>query len=480
MKNYLGHFQKLHFVLLICVAGVCSVASASTEDDALTVAISEFTMQGGTADQSWIATSSAEALTNKIAGQKSIRIVERQYLSKIIDELKLQASGLVDENTAVEVGNLVGVKYFIYGSVSIANDALVLRTRTVDVKTTQVISSAEATGALSDIFKIQNELAQKVSMDLSFGTITISENDPSRIENLPFSVASKLEKLKKLAAPLPFFYLDPARKRKSAEYMLAINICDDLIEKYPKLEQAHYYRGLFSIHSEDFTTADDESKTAKQLNPDDVEAFLLRGFCFFVSEKYTEAGQVLNYASTKFPFDSRVWYALAKLDMKQNNTIGAMECFINSMNTGPYLPQAEDNFRSLVTSNQFYAGQFSAEMYFDIATMYKTLYGAGKVINANTNSLAVKTAASAPGFAISYYIMGLYETAQGNRQAAQNDLYKAIQQKPLFSEAHRALGIVCLEMGQCGQGRQHIAIYTQTNNAISDFSELQNKMNRCR
>ncbi len=478
--NTLIRLLTLRFSLLTCLVLLSTTTKAAADDQALTVAITEFTTQGGTADQNWIATSCAEALTNKIAGQRNIKIVERQYLGKIIEELKLQASGLVDENTAVELGNLVGVKYFIYGSVSIASDALVLRSRTVDVKTAQIVSVSEASGVLSDIFRLQNELAQKVSTDLSFGTITISENDPARIESLPFSVASKLEKLKKMAATLPFFFLDPARKRRSAEYMLAINLCDDLIEKYPKLEAAHYYKALFSIHAEDFSTGDAESKSAKQLNPDDADAFLLRGFYFYITEKYTEATQVLSYATTKFPNDSRTWYALAKLNLKQNNSIGAMECFINAINNGPYLPLADDNFRSLVTSTTFSAGQFSSGVYYDIASMYKTLYGARRVIDGSTYQLASKTAMAMPSFAISYYIKGIYESAQGNNQQAETNLYHAIEQKPLFAEAHRALGLVYLRTGKCNLGRQHITIYTQTDNAITDFQELQNKMNQCR
>ena len=51
-------------------------------------------------------------------GPDKIRIMERKQLEHILAEQKLGASGLVDEDTAVKMGKLIGVKYMITGKIT--------------------------------------------------------------------------------------------------------------------------------------------------------------------------------------------------------------------------------------------------------------------------------------------------------------------------------------------------------------------------
>ncbi|MCJ7766500.1 MAG: CsgG/HfaB family protein, partial [Thiovulaceae bacterium] len=60
------------------------------------------------------------AISNQRIGDKPyFRVINRTDLSKIIDEQKRQNSGLMDESTAVEVGNLLGAQAIISGSVNV-------------------------------------------------------------------------------------------------------------------------------------------------------------------------------------------------------------------------------------------------------------------------------------------------------------------------------------------------------------------------
>lgn len=471
--------KRPFFILIVLILCNYGIVFSGNAEPPLTVAVSSFSTNGGSSDQQWIGNSCIEAITAKLSGQKNVKIVERQYLSKIIDEIKLQASGLVDENTAVEAGNLVAVKYFIFGSATISESNLMLRVKIVDVATTQVKASSEVNGALNEIFKLQNELAQKISNGLALGDVAFESNDAGNQSNVTFATASKLEKIKKLADLLPFFNLDPARKRKTSEYLLAMNMCDDLIEKFPSLQKAHYYKGLFSIQSEDFAISEVESKEAKNLNKEDPEAYLLRAFHFYATEKYYEAKQVLSYAGTKFPYDSRIWFALAKVNLGENNNVAAIENLINSLNNSPYLEIAETNLRSLVGNNSLSPGQFSNLTYYNIVTLYRVMYGMGISLNTQTYNLAKETSQLAPNFAVPYYLMGLFEKSQGNSSSAETNFYYAIKLKPTFAEAHRDLGSLMLSSGKCRVGKNHLTLYLQSSNAISDYDELQTKIKKC-
>ena len=53
----------------------------------------------------------------RVYNEAYFTVVSRSELNKILDEQKLQYSGLVDKNTAVKIGNLIGVQGIISGNV---------------------------------------------------------------------------------------------------------------------------------------------------------------------------------------------------------------------------------------------------------------------------------------------------------------------------------------------------------------------------
>jgi len=60
----------------------------------------------------------ADLFTRALVGSRSLSILEREQIGAIINELELGVSGLVDINTAIQVGRLHGLQYMILGSVT--------------------------------------------------------------------------------------------------------------------------------------------------------------------------------------------------------------------------------------------------------------------------------------------------------------------------------------------------------------------------
>ncbi len=63
----------------------------------------------------------AEAVVTEVAQIGGMKIYTRRDLQKVMQEQKFQMSGLVDPNTAVQIGKLAGVKYLITGAVNNVN-----------------------------------------------------------------------------------------------------------------------------------------------------------------------------------------------------------------------------------------------------------------------------------------------------------------------------------------------------------------------
>lgn len=60
----------------------------------------------------------SDMLTNELASTKKFSLVERKEIDKVISEMKLNQSGLVDESTVGKLGRIKGAQYLIMATVS--------------------------------------------------------------------------------------------------------------------------------------------------------------------------------------------------------------------------------------------------------------------------------------------------------------------------------------------------------------------------
>jgi tetratricopeptide (TPR) repeat protein len=84
-------------------------------------------------------------------------VVERKYIMKVAEEQKLQMSGLIDTNTAVQFGKLIGAKTVVLGSITKIGKTYTLNVRFVSVETGEVVKakplSCESEDELPELIK---------------------------------------------------------------------------------------------------------------------------------------------------------------------------------------------------------------------------------------------------------------------------------------------------------------------------------------
>lgn len=102
----------------------------------------------------------ADILTVRLSIDDSIRMVERAKLGKIIEEQKLKLVGVVDQDSAVKVGKLLGARILIMGKGFLMDKKLVIVTKIVGVETGQVVGGirqVELSGQLSTAIMLLSE-----------------------------------------------------------------------------------------------------------------------------------------------------------------------------------------------------------------------------------------------------------------------------------------------------------------------------------
>lgn len=86
-----------------------------------------------------------ERLTTLLAQNKHITLIERGLMKKVMEELKLQSSGAMDEETVKTLGKMLGADAVVTGTLNDLNDGLTeVNARIVETETGKIICAASA------------------------------------------------------------------------------------------------------------------------------------------------------------------------------------------------------------------------------------------------------------------------------------------------------------------------------------------------
>lgn len=80
-----------------------------------------------------------ERVATAISALEGVRLVDRTYLDRVLEEQRLSASGLVNPATAIQVGKLMGAAAILTGSVTDLGENLEVHTRITATETSEVL-----------------------------------------------------------------------------------------------------------------------------------------------------------------------------------------------------------------------------------------------------------------------------------------------------------------------------------------------------
>jgi curli biogenesis system outer membrane secretion channel CsgG len=126
----------LHAVIL---AAGAFVVPAAAQEAKQRVAIFDFETVGFKSD---VGKSITEIFRVAMINTGKYRVVERETLDKVLREQNLQVgSAIIDENSAVKIGKILGAEYIIIGNVVKLGETYTINTRMVDVQTAESVSA---------------------------------------------------------------------------------------------------------------------------------------------------------------------------------------------------------------------------------------------------------------------------------------------------------------------------------------------------
>lgn len=186
-RSNLKNFLKQAFVFFACLFIFSSASPAQTQKR---VAILAFKNLSGDAALDYIGSGFGETLTTKLANVKELELYERMQIIKLLEEQKMQISGYVEPDKAVEVGKMLGVQWTVIGSFMKVGDNLKADTRLVNVETGKIDAASDVKGKYGDIFTLMEELALKLAQNLN---APVTPEEKTQIARKPAESSSAYE-----------------------------------------------------------------------------------------------------------------------------------------------------------------------------------------------------------------------------------------------------------------------------------------------
>lgn len=139
---------------------------APTDDRRASVAVIDFTIAALRDASNWapLGKGMPQILMTELAANRDLRIVERERVQAVLDELKLTASDLADRATAARVGRLVGARYIVTGAATIdPRNTIRLDVHGIRTETTVQEYADKLLGKADDVLELVARIGEKMS-----------------------------------------------------------------------------------------------------------------------------------------------------------------------------------------------------------------------------------------------------------------------------------------------------------------------------
>ncbi|WP_457576910.1 FlgO family outer membrane protein [Desulfomarina sp.] len=162
MNSITRHLSILALVLFLSSFLVSVTPRNSSADFQKTkIAVLDFVLHGDKLNTQGMGAIISEWFITSIVKSGRFDVVERAMLQKIISEQKLATTGLIDENSASELGKILGVKVIITGSVLKLKNSIEINSRVISVESGSIIAAENIRGSASDDLQSLVELLTK-------------------------------------------------------------------------------------------------------------------------------------------------------------------------------------------------------------------------------------------------------------------------------------------------------------------------------
>ncbi len=167
---------KRHFTLRLAFIAAALLCQLNAQSN-LRIAVLDFQNLTGREEMKFLEKAISEILITDLTLCDKITIVERSRMQDVLDEMQLALSGVIDEETAVEIGTMAGANAILVGSITVGGEMYRIDSRLVDVATAEVLLTEKKDWLSEDeIIRAVDELAEAIIQQLTGEFVDMSSD----------------------------------------------------------------------------------------------------------------------------------------------------------------------------------------------------------------------------------------------------------------------------------------------------------------
>jgi TolB-like protein len=221
-------------------------AQGATADTRPTIAVIDFTngaIGKANADMEPLRAGIAGMLITELAGNQGIRVVEREQLKAVMNELQLGQQREVDAQTAVRIGKLLNAHHIVTGAfLTDTKGKMVVTARSIETETGRIEYTTKVNGKADDVLELVDQLAGKVNTGLKLPALTLrsASSGSGGAGGASGASGASAPAARKQPIPLPVVMLYSralqARDRQNKDE--AVQLLRASLDKFPDYEAA--------------------------------------------------------------------------------------------------------------------------------------------------------------------------------------------------------------------------------------------------
>ena len=172
------NMKKTVNVIVLVLLFIFTAATAAADFKKNKIAVLDFQMQGKNYQNNDMGAIVAEWLVTALVKEGRFDVVERRLLQKILSEHQLAMSGVVDDKSISELGQILGVKIIISGAVLHFQNIIEANARIIDVSSGSIIAAESVkSGSAAGLEDLVVQMAKKIIKDFPLEGYIVKRND---------------------------------------------------------------------------------------------------------------------------------------------------------------------------------------------------------------------------------------------------------------------------------------------------------------
>jgi TolB-like protein len=163
--------RRLQTALGVAIIATLALAPAAdarkrkkkrTSRDA-TVAVFPFKVLNPEQSYAHFGEGASDAIVTQVVRAGTVKIVEESQLDKAVKTIARNATGLFEEESALEIGRMVDARFIVIGSVDVLAEQIAVSARVLEVETRQLIVADRVHGPVANAFNLYEELGGRLT-----------------------------------------------------------------------------------------------------------------------------------------------------------------------------------------------------------------------------------------------------------------------------------------------------------------------------